>query len=251
MHTDKEMEDHSQHSSMMDEGAAKVSHEDHSGHEGHDNHGESIVGHAHPSGRVIMPMFFFVGPKVPIAFGPVHGWQAKDDAGYALGWFATFFLAIFIEGLLALRAFLTQYFQISKLKVANAVVVPNTIETQAEGEQERQIITIKLTWLNRLALMLLFSTISFLAFCLMLVVMTFEVGILLSAAGGLSLGNMVFQLVELPQLPSNVHWTAKRGNYEPNPDPCCGKTPVFEETELTKFTASTAPEAILTTERQE
>ena len=55
-----------------------------------------------------------------------------------------------------------------------------------------QKVKIEATWLNRLALSILFSVISFLAFSLMLIVMTFEVGLLFSAAMGLAIGNLLF-----------------------------------------------------------
>jgi hypothetical protein len=58
----------------------------------------------------------------------------------------------------------------------------------------------------------------------MLVVMTFNVGLLISATMGLGIGSLLFNtLVELPQMPQNVILTEKRGDYEPNPDPCCSK----------------------------
>lgn len=57
----------------------------------------------------------------------------------------------------------------------------------------------------------------------MLVVMTFEVGLLFSATIGLGLGNFITSKIKLPELPNNTKWSKKRGDYEPNPDPCCSK----------------------------
>ena len=58
----------------------------------------------------------------------------------------------------------------------------------------------------------------------MLVVMTFEIGLLFAISLGLAVGNLIFpMMIKMPELPVNTKLTEKRGNYEPNPDPCCNK----------------------------
>ena len=47
-----------------------------------------------------MPMFFHTESEITFL---VEGWNSKNEAGYALGWFVTFFLAIFVEGLIISR----------------------------------------------------------------------------------------------------------------------------------------------------
>ena len=51
----------------------------------------------------------------------------------------------------------------------------------------------KISVLHRLLLALVFFVVSVLAFCLMLIVMTFEVGLLFSASLGLGLGVFIFR----------------------------------------------------------
>ena len=58
----------------------------------------------------------------------------------------------------------------------------------------------------------------------MLVVMTFEIGLLIAVSMGLAVGNTIFSMmIKMPELPPEAKLTEKRGNYEPNPDPCCHK----------------------------
>ena len=66
----------------------------------------------------------------------------------------------------------------------------------------------------------------------MLVLMTFEVGILFAGALGLGLGKFILCFLELPKpLESNssisVKWKTSQDLYEPNPDPCCNKLDEF------------------------
>ena len=66
----------------------------------------------------------------------------------------------------------------------------------------------------------------------MLLVMTFEVGLVIVTPLGLGIGNLIFSFCDFKELPKNVIWTAKHGRYEPNPDPCCHKTIAGSETEM-------------------
>jgi len=62
----------------------------------------------------------------------------------------------------------------------------------------------------------------------MLVVMTFDVGLLISTGLGLGLGNFIFSFFEHSDLPEGLEWK-KTGNYEPNPDPCCHKLEISSD----------------------
>ena len=85
-------------------------------------------------------------------------------------------------------------------------------------------VTVKLGWIQRVILSLLFAVSSVLASCLMLIAMTFELGLLFAVSLGVGAGKLVFtMLIQLPKLPPNYLWSAK-GNYLPNPDSCCSKT---------------------------
>ena len=59
------------------------------------------------------------------------------------------------------------------------------------------------------------------AFNLMLLVMTFNVGILFAAVIGLALGLFVFNLIELPALPTQYKFVEGKAMYNPKSDKCC------------------------------
>ena len=185
--------------SEMDHGEMDHGEMDHSGmdhsmhgsgaHDGHNHHG-------HGEGDHMMPMFFNSMKEITFL---VEGWDSGDEAGYAVGWFVTFFLAILVEGLLFARTFLASWFLIRSFNKVHQKVEPVVLtdaqraaQTREKKQAMQQKVKIELTCLNRLTLSLLFSVISFLAFSLMLIVMTFEVGLLFSATMGLSIGNLLF-----------------------------------------------------------
>ena len=95
-------------------------HENHGGidHEGSGSH-EGHHGHGHHG--VMMPMYFNTMKEIIFL---VKGWESKSEEGYAVGWFATFFLAIFVEGLLFLRTFLALWFQIRNFNKTHAKIEP-------------------------------------------------------------------------------------------------------------------------------
>lgn len=64
----------------------------------------------------------------------------------------------------------------------------------------------------------------------MLIVMHFEVGLLFSAVLGLGLGTfLLHNFVKMPQLPAGYSFSeGKRGDYMPNPDPCCGPATIAD-----------------------
>ena len=98
--------DHSEmnHSGMNHDMHGSGSHDSHGGgaHDGHNHHG-------HGDGDHMMPMYFNTMKEITFV---VEGWHSKNEAGYVVGWFATFFLAILVEGLLFTRTFLASWFLI-------------------------------------------------------------------------------------------------------------------------------------------
>jgi len=62
-----------------------------------------------------------------------------------------------------------------------------------------------------------------LAFCLMLLVMTYNTGVIFMLCTGLSLGHFAFKMIGLPELPSYCKTVAGSGAYMPEPDNCCNK----------------------------
>ena len=59
-----------------------------------------------------MPMWFWTSHNI---IWLIHGLESTDGGGYALGWFATFILAILLEGLLFSATYLNKAFQIKNL----------------------------------------------------------------------------------------------------------------------------------------
>ena len=59
---------------------------------------------------------------------------------------------------------------------------------------------------------------------LMLLVMTYNVGILFAAVSGLALGLLVFNMLDLPQLPLQYKFVEGKGFYTPKSDKCCNHT---------------------------
>ena len=62
----------------------------------------------------------------------------------------------------------------------------------------------------------------------MLIVMTFNVGLLIASTLGLGIGSLFFNSIcKMPKMPFFAVFNAgKKGDYEPNPDPCCSKIDV-------------------------
>ena len=59
---------------------------------------------------------------------------------------------------------------------------------------------------------------------LMLLVMTYNVGILFAAVSGLAFGLLVFNMFDLPQLPLQYKFVEGKGFYTPKSDKCCNHT---------------------------
>ena len=58
----------------------------------------------------------------------------------------------------------------------------------------------------------------------MLLVMTYNVGVLFAAVSGLAAGLLVFNLIEIPQLPLQYKFVEGKGFYSPKSDKCCNHT---------------------------
>ena len=57
--------------------------------------------------------------------------------------------------------------------------------------------------------------------------MTFNVGLLIAPTLGLAIGSLFFNSIcKMPKMPPFAVFTEKKGDYEPNPDPCCSKIDV-------------------------
>ena len=83
----------------------KLQHNHH--HHGHHmNHGDSNSSDGSAAGgMMMMPMWFWTGHNVIFI---IHGLESTDAAGYALGWFGPFFLAIILEALLFFLPYATK-----------------------------------------------------------------------------------------------------------------------------------------------
>ena len=103
MHGGTTVADHSSHMANAD----SISHIGHdTGHKNHDD--ESIC---NDKFCLRMPMYFHTNTEVTFLIEG-EGWTALSAGGYSLGWLATFFLAIVVEGLLFARSYLFNWLKI-------------------------------------------------------------------------------------------------------------------------------------------
>ena len=61
----------------------------------------------------------------------------------------------------------------------------------------------------------------FIAFMLMLLVMTFNYGVVISVVTGLAVGNLVFSLMPVAKLPMQYRYVGGKPPYMPEADLCC------------------------------
>ena len=87
--------------------------------------------------------------------------------------------------------------------------------------QNSPIIDVRISCGNRLLLTVIYMVMVSSAFFLMLLVMTYNVGVLFAAVVGLALGLFVFNLIELPDLPDQYKFVEGKTMYSPKSDKCC------------------------------
>ena len=76
---------------------------------------------------------------------------------------------------------------------------------------------------SRVGLTLLFIGMLIVGYFLMLMVMSFNVGVIFMISLGLGVGQFIFELIGLPSLPSQYRQIAGSGAYMPVSDSCCNK----------------------------
>ena len=74
---------------------------------------------------------------------------------------------------------------------------------------------------SRLVLTIIHLLIALGAYCLMLLVMTFNVPVLFATAGGLAIGHTIFKMLPSPKLPVQYQVVSGKSNYVPEMDNCC------------------------------
>jgi len=82
---------------------------------------------------------------------------------------------------------------------------------------------VDLSLASRLILTFFYIVMLLIAYCLMLLIMSFNVAVLFMLCTGLALGHGIFKLVGLPELPIIYKRKAGTGGYMPQADNCCCK----------------------------
>ena len=98
----------------------------------------------------------------------------------------TFLLGLAIEGISYLRKYVHVKAQVKAISIA------------VRQSQNAPVIDVRIDCGNRLLLTLIYLVMVTLAYFLMLLVMTFNVGLLFAGVGGLATGNLLFGLIALP-----------------------------------------------------
>ena len=76
---------------------------------------------------------------------------------------------------------------------------------------------------SRVGLTLLLICMCLVGYFLMLLVMTFNVGVIFMISLGLAIGQLGFEIIGLPELPPQYKQIAGSGAYMPMADNCCNK----------------------------
>ena len=90
--------------------------------------------------------------------------------------------------------------------------------------QNSPVIDVRISCLYRLLLTAIYMIMVTGAFGLMLLVMTFNVGVLFAAVSGLAVGLLIFNMVPLPELPLQYKFVEGKSMYNPKSDKCCNHT---------------------------
>ena len=141
-----------------------------------------------------MNMYFYQSPEVVYLF---KSWKVEGTGQYSIAVICTFFLAFLIEGLNSWR-YSMQSETYSKINETLASEAPDDVY--------------KVSCTQRFKICLIYFMSLFLSYCLMLVVMTFNLGLFIATVLGLSTGYFVFGFIR------------KRGFtkiYSPETDKCC------------------------------
>ena len=155
---------------------------------------------------MMMPMYFWQGTEVTYLFENI---ESKSSGGYVAGLFGTFALGLAVEFISYLRKYFHMRAQLSAIN--NSVIT----------SQNSPIIDVKIGCGYRLLLTFIFMIMITGAFLLMLLVMTYNVGILFAAVSGLAVGLFMFNLVTLPELPGHYKFVEGKSSYNPKSEKCC------------------------------
>ena len=88
------------------------------------------------------------------------------------------------------------------------------------------IILVSLPMTKKILLSLIYLVMVVMAFMIMLLVMTFNVGVFVTVIAGLSTGKLISFFIQIPELPEGVKQTLDCVTYQPRSDQCCTN---FEE----------------------
>ena len=166
--------------------------------------------HEHEHGgmnmMMMMPMYFWTGNDVTYLFKNI----SSDSAGTLMaGMIGVFILAVLIEFVSYLRKYI--HFKAQLQGINSAVRLA----------QNAPVLDVQINIIYRLILSFVYMAMVTLGFFLMLLVMTFNVGVIIAAIAGLFAGNVLFGMIPLPKLPLQYKFVEGKGFYCPESDKCC------------------------------
>ena len=132
---------------------------------------------------MMMHMYFWRGNDVTYLFENI---SSDSSSSYSAGIIVTFVLGVTIELISYCRKYIHMKAQL------------HAINSSVRMSQNSPVIEVRISCTYRLMLTLVYIVMVTLGFFLMLIVMTYNVGLFFSAAGGLALGNLLFSLIDLP-----------------------------------------------------
>ena len=132
---------------------------------------------------MMMPMHFWSGNEVTYLFKDI---RSDSSSTFFLGVALTFLLGFVIEFVSFLRKYVHMLAQLAGIKAAVRI------------SQNAPVIDVRVNCGLRLLLTLIYMTMVTLAYFLMLLIMSFNVGLFFAAVGGLATGNFLFGLISLP-----------------------------------------------------
>ena len=147
------------------------------------NHSQHEHEHGGMNMMMMMPMYFWTGNDVTYLFKNI----SSDSSGtFFAGIIGVFLLAVLVEFVSYIRKYV--HFKAQLQGINSAVRLA----------QNAPVLDVQINIVYRLILSFVYMTMVTLGFFLMLLIMTFNVGLIMAAIAGLFFGNILFGMIPLP-----------------------------------------------------